>query len=76
MYIDETSIFVNNTAGIPDAKCPHQDGHKSEYCADNCTPVFGGGALYIGMAGNELCVYVRTMLDRVYDQTTATFFLA
>jgi hypothetical protein len=50
VHIDNETIFVNNTAGVEDARCPHTDGEKSEYCADGCTPVFGGGALYIGMA--------------------------
>jgi hypothetical protein len=50
VHIDNATIFVNNTAGVEDARCPHTDGEKSEYCADGCTPVFGGGALNIGMA--------------------------
>jgi hypothetical protein len=50
--IDDACVFRFNTLGEKNKGCETKGGPNSQYCKESCTPVYGGGTVY-------LCMYIR-----------------
>jgi hypothetical protein len=50
--IDDACVFRFNTLGEKNKGCETKGGPNSQYCKESCTPVYGGGTVY-------LCMYCR-----------------